>query len=58
MASVKSLLKAITVVFSGLAILIVGAFMIGAVARLWLPKDKNRKGYVATSEFDDAEKTG
>ncbi len=43
MASFKRVVKAIVLVISGIAIVVVGGFMMGAVARLWLPKDaKNR----------------
>jgi len=42
MVSVKSVVRAIVLVISGIAIVVVGGFMMGAVARLWLPKDKKK----------------
>ncbi len=43
MASFKSVVKAIVLIISGIAIVIVGGFMMGAVARLWLPKDTKKQ---------------
>jgi len=43
MKSIKSVVKAFVLVISGVAIIVVGGFMMGAVARLWLPKDKKEK---------------
>jgi uncharacterized membrane protein SpoIIM required for sporulation len=40
MASLKTIVKGIVLVISGIAIVVVGGFMMGAVARLWLPKGK------------------
>lgn len=37
---------------SGIAIVVVGGFMMGAVARLWLPKDK--KEQKDPSDLDDS----
>ncbi|MDE1727331.1 MAG: hypothetical protein KGH89_08745 [Thaumarchaeota archaeon] len=42
MASFKSVVKAIVLIISGIAIVVVGGFMMGAVARLWLPKDAKK----------------
>ena len=48
MTSFKSVVKAIALVISGIAVVVVGGFMMRAVTRLWLPKDKknnkNSKG--------------
>ena len=53
MVSLKSVVKAAVLIVSGIAIVVVGGFMMGAVARLWLPKDsKNKK------PEDEGEKTG
>lgn len=43
MASVKSIAKAFALVVSGIAIVVVGGFMMGAVARLWSPDNKKPK---------------
>lgn len=43
MASFKSVVRAIVLIISGIAIVVVGGFMMGAVARLWLPKDKKKQ---------------
>ena len=43
MASIKSVGKVFAIIVSGIAIVVVGGFMMGAVARLWLPKDKKDK---------------
>lgn len=40
-------------VISGIAIVVVGGFMMGAVAKLWTPKDKKNKN---SSDLDDAKK--
>ena len=42
MVSFKSVVRAIVLIISGIAIVVVGGFMMGAVARLWLPKDKKK----------------
>lgn len=42
MAKVKSILKAIVLVISGISIVVVGGFMMGAIARLWGPKGSKR----------------
>lgn len=58
MASFKSAVKTIVLVISGIAIVVVGGFMMGAVARLWLPKDnKNQKGSGSKNDLDDGKKT-
>jgi hypothetical protein len=57
MASIKSVVKGIALVISGIAIVVVGGFMMGAVARLWLPKDKKKVDTGSASDFDDAKKT-
>jgi hypothetical protein len=56
MTSFKSVIKGIGLVISGIAIIVVGGFMMGAVARLWLPKDKKKEDSGSTSELDDAKK--
>ncbi len=53
MVSIKSVVKAMVIVISGIAIVVVGGFMMGAVARLWMPKDKKNKN---SNDFDDAKK--
>lgn len=42
MASLKAVTKAIVLIISGIAIVVVGGFMMGAVARLWSPKDAKK----------------
>ncbi len=42
MVSSKSIVKAIILIISGIAIVVVGGFMMGAVARLWSPKDAGK----------------
>ena len=56
MTSIKSVVKGIILVISGIAIVVVGGFMIGAVARLWLPKEKKKENN--SSDLDDVKKTG
>lgn len=56
MTSFKSVIKGIVLVISGVAIVVVGGFMIGAVARLWLPKDKKKQK--DSGDLDDIEKAG
>ncbi|MDE1766739.1 MAG: hypothetical protein KGI27_10780 [Thaumarchaeota archaeon] len=43
MASFKSVAKVIVLIISGIAIVVVGGFMMGAVARLWMPKDAKKQ---------------
>ena len=44
MSKVKSIAKAIVLIISGIAIVVVGGFMMGAIARLWTDKKpKNPK---------------
>ena len=43
MASLKSVAKAFALIMSGIAIVVVGGFMMGAVARLWSPDNKKPK---------------
>lgn len=50
MVSFKSVVRAIILIISGIAIIVVGGFMMGAVARLWLPKDKKK---LKDPDFDD-----
>lgn len=58
MTSFKSAVKALVLVISGIAIVVVGGFMMRAVARLWLPKDKkNQKDSNSTGDLGDAKKT-
>jgi len=58
MVSFKSVLKGIVLVISGVAIMAVGGFMMGAVARLWLPKDKKEvKNSSSENDLDDVKKT-
>jgi len=56
MTSFKSVIKGIVLVISGVAIVVVGGFMIGAVARLWLPKDQKKQK--DSGDLDDIEKAG
>lgn len=55
MTSIKSVIKGIILVISGIAIVVVGGFMIGAVARLWLPKSNKKQDL---GDPDDIKKTG
>jgi hypothetical protein len=55
-ASIKSVAKAFVLVVSGIAIVVVGGFMMGAVARLWLPKEK--KDAKPSANSNDDKKTG
>lgn len=44
MSRIKSIVNAIILIISGIAIVVVGGFMMGAVARLWTDKKpKNSK---------------
>ncbi len=44
MSRIKTIVKAIVVIISGIAIVVVGGFMMGAIARLWTGKEtKNPK---------------
>lgn len=52
MVSFKSVVRAIVLIISGIAIIVVGGFMMGAVARLWLPKDKEKP---KDPDFDDTD---
>ena len=54
MVSIKSVAKAFIFIISGIAIVVVGGFMMGAVARLWMPKDDKKPGV----DKDGVEKTG
>jgi hypothetical protein len=51
MVSFKSLVKAVVLVISGIAIVVVGGFMMGAIARLWTKDKKNN-----SSDLDDPKK--
>lgn len=53
MVSFKSVVKAVVLFISGIAIVVVGGFMMGAIARLWMPKDKKNN----SSDLGDAKKT-
>lgn len=45
MSKIKTIVKAVVLIISGIAIVVVGGFMMGAVARLWTDKKpKNPKG--------------
>jgi hypothetical protein len=50
--SIKSIVKAFILVVSGVAIVVVGGFMMGAIARLWLPKERQKQGKLSSE--DDA----
>lgn len=52
MTSIKSIVKAFALVVSGVAIVVVGGFMMGAIARLWLPKEQKNQG--KSNSKDDA----
>ena len=43
MTSAKSVVKAIVLAVSGIAIIVVGGFMMGAIARLWSPKEEKNQ---------------
>ncbi|MGI0069207.1 MAG: hypothetical protein ACREAN_03015 [Nitrosopumilaceae archaeon] len=44
MSKIKTIVNAIVLIISGIAIVVVGGFMMGAVARLWTSKEpKNPK---------------
>lgn len=44
MSKVKTIVKAVVLIISGIAIVVVGGFMMGAIARLWTGKEsKNPK---------------
>ncbi len=44
MSKIKTIAKAIAMIISGIAIVVVGGFMMGAIARLWTGKEtKNPK---------------
>ncbi|HET6457377.1 MAG TPA: hypothetical protein VFG24_00660 [Nitrosopumilaceae archaeon] len=38
MSKIKTIVKAIVLIISGIAIVVVGGFMMGAIARLWTDK--------------------
>ncbi len=42
MVSFKSATKIIILIISGIAIVVVGGFMMGAIARLWSPKNSKK----------------
>ncbi|MDE1862148.1 MAG: hypothetical protein KGI33_04470 [Thaumarchaeota archaeon] len=42
MGILKSFSKVFVLIVSGIAIVVVGGFMMGAVARLWLPRDSKK----------------
>jgi hypothetical protein len=56
MVSFKSVVRAIVLIISGIAIVVVGGFMMGAVARLWLPKDNKKPKDPDFNENDDTKK--
>ncbi|TLX83005.1 MAG: hypothetical protein E6K98_05250 [Thaumarchaeota archaeon] len=56
MTSIKSIVKAFALVVSGVAIVVVGGFMMGAIARLWLPKEQKNQGKLRSE--DDADDSG
>jgi NhaP-type Na+/H+ or K+/H+ antiporter len=39
MSKIKTIAKAIVLIISGIAIVVVGGFMMGAIARLWTGKE-------------------
>jgi len=44
MSKIKTVARAIVAIISGIAIVVVGGFMMGAIARLWIDKEpKNSK---------------
>jgi hypothetical protein len=57
MVSFKSVVRAIILIISGIAIVVVGGFMMGAVARLWLPKGKKKPKNSDFNEADGSKKT-
>ena len=58
MTSIKSIVKAFVLVVSGVAIVVVGGFMMGAIARLWLPKEQKNQGKLSSEDDSgDREKT-
>ena len=50
MVSIKSIAHGIVFVISGLAIVVVGGFMMIALARLWLPRNKKEKNFRRSEE--------
>jgi hypothetical protein len=51
MSKIKTIVKAIVLLISGIAIVVVGGFMMGAIARLWTYKEpKNPKDPEAKKE--------
>lgn len=53
MVSTKSIVKAMVLIISGIAIVVVGGFMMGAIARLWAPKETRKS---KDDSFDEEEK--
>ncbi len=57
MTSIKSVVKALAIAASGIAIIVVGGFMMGAIARLWSPKEKiNRKKPSSENDSRDSKR--
>ena len=51
MSKIKTVTKAIVMIISGIAIVVVGGFMMGAIARLWTGKEpKNSKDQKRNSD--------
>jgi uncharacterized protein involved in response to NO len=51
MSKIKTVAKTIVMIISGVAIVVVGGFMMGAIARLWTGKEpKNSKDQKRNSE--------
>jgi len=52
MSKIKTVAKTIVVIISGVAIVVVGGFMMGAIARLWAGKEpKNSKDKKRNSDI-------
>jgi len=52
MLKIKTVVKVIVMIISGIAIVVVGGFMMGAIARLWTGKEtKNSKDQKRNSDI-------
>ncbi|MBI1828938.1 MAG: hypothetical protein HY222_08525 [Thaumarchaeota archaeon] len=52
MSKIKTVAKVIVMIISGIAIVVVGGFMMGAIARLWTGKEtKNPKDQKQNSDI-------
>ena len=52
MSKIKTIVRTIVLIISGIAIVVVGGFMMGAIARLWTGKEtKNSKDQKQNSDI-------